>query len=130
MDRAVADPRRAGAAVARALLRLRAQLKLLHWQTRSYAHHKALDWLLERLEPLVDRWVETFQGLHGRVRLGGCLDVWDSRGRGATREVLREERHRLGRLQARHFRADPDLCNVGDEIMSALARAEYLLTLR
>lgn len=40
------------------LLQIRTQVKMFHWQTKSYAEHKALDWLGDQLTDLNDKWVE------------------------------------------------------------------------
>ena len=49
--------------LAHLFLEVRTQMKLYHWQTRSYARHKATDRFIETFEPLVDRFVETAQGI-------------------------------------------------------------------
>ena len=38
------------------------QLKIWHWQTRRHGHHKALDFLVDRLRELIDRLAETTSG--------------------------------------------------------------------
>jgi DNA-binding ferritin-like protein len=40
------------------------QIKLYHWQTLSYARHKATDELYQELSDLIDKFIET---LHGRI---------------------------------------------------------------
>ena len=45
------------------LLQVRNQMKIYHWQTTSYARHKATDSFLQKFEPLVDRLVEAIQGI-------------------------------------------------------------------
>ena len=50
-------------------LTIRTEIKLYHWQTRSYARHKATDRFLETFEPLVDRFVEAAQGIVGNTRV-------------------------------------------------------------
>jgi hypothetical protein len=49
--------------LAHLFLEVRTQIKLYHWQTRSYARHKATDRFIETFEPLVDRFVEAAQGI-------------------------------------------------------------------
>ena len=49
--------------LAHLFLAVRTQIKLYHWQTRSYARHKATDRFIETFEPLVDRFVEAAQGI-------------------------------------------------------------------
>lgn len=40
---------------------------ILHFQTQSYAAHKALGHFYEELQDLVDTYVEAFQGLYGLI---------------------------------------------------------------
>lgn len=37
-------------------------IKIFHWQTKSYAQHVASDQLYTALLPLIDQWVEVYQG--------------------------------------------------------------------
>ncbi len=57
--------------LAHLFLEVRTQIKLYHWQTRSYARHKATDRFIETFEPLVDRFVEAAQGINIAEAHGG-----------------------------------------------------------
>jgi hypothetical protein len=46
--------------------KMREQIKLYHWQTMSYSRHKATDEVLEKLDALIDRYVEVYMGKYGR----------------------------------------------------------------
>ena len=61
--------------LAHLFLNIRSTIKLYHWQTRSYARHKATDKFLETFEPLVDRFVEAAQGVAGAERVGSWCDL-------------------------------------------------------
>ena len=50
-------------------LTLQAQLKIMHWQTKGYARHKALDDTFGELLDLVDTFVEEAMGKYGRFKL-------------------------------------------------------------
>jgi hypothetical protein len=50
------------------LLTLRNQMKLYHWQTHSYAQHSSSDKLIDALDTLIDRFVETAMGHFGRPK--------------------------------------------------------------
>lgn len=41
------------------------QIRIDHWQTKSYAEHKALGKAYEELDALFDTFVETYQGKNG-----------------------------------------------------------------
>jgi len=49
------------------LLSYQNQVKILHWQTTSYAEHKTLDGLYGDLSGHIDEFVEIFMGKYGRV---------------------------------------------------------------
>ena len=50
-------------------LTLQCQIKILHWQTKGYARHKALDETLDELYDVVDQFVEEAMGKYGRFKL-------------------------------------------------------------
>ena len=49
------------------LLTYQNQVKILHWQTTSFAEHKTLDGLYGSLSGNIDEFVETFMGKYGRI---------------------------------------------------------------
>ena len=49
------------------LLTVQAQIRVYHWQTKSYAEHKALGKLYETLDGLTDQFIETMSGSKGGV---------------------------------------------------------------
>jgi len=49
------------------LLTVQNQLRVYHWQTKSYAEHKALGKLYESLDGLTDQFIETLAGTKGGV---------------------------------------------------------------
>ena len=46
----------------RDLLQMQNQLRIFHWQTKSYSQHKALGKAYETLDGLIDTFVETALG--------------------------------------------------------------------
>jgi hypothetical protein len=49
------------------LLNSREQAHILHLQTNSYAAHKALNAYYDGIVPLVDKYIESYQGKYGIV---------------------------------------------------------------
>ena len=49
------------------LLTLHNQLKIHHWQTKSYAEHQALGGAYDTLTEQIDEFIETFMGKYGRI---------------------------------------------------------------
>ena len=48
------------------LLRIQQQLRILHWQTKSYARHKAYGKTYDELGDLIDEFMEVQMGKYGR----------------------------------------------------------------
>jgi len=49
------------------LLTLHNQLKIHHWQTKSYAEHQALGGAYDEFSDLIDEFIEVFMGKYGRI---------------------------------------------------------------
>ena len=111
-------------------LELQAQLRILHWQTKSHAKHVALGDTYDALDDLIDSYVEVCMGLHGRfvledehktltinnlpdVDLVGMIDT--------VRKTLQE---------MEISPVDSDLLNIRDEMLAQINKLSYLLTLR
>jgi len=50
------------------LLKIQNQLRIFHWQTQSYAQHKAFGKAYEELDALIDNFVEIFSGKYGLTK--------------------------------------------------------------
>lgn len=115
------------------LLTLQAQLRVFHWQTKSYAEHKAIGKLYDALEGSIDTFVETFSGRYGvpaakndyKLTLvnykdnAGCVEFIDKTIAYMVKDVpamLKPE--------------DTDLLNIRDEMLGALNQTKYLLRLK
>ena len=57
------------------MLEASAQAKVFHWQTSSFAEHDALGDFYEAFNPLMDKFIESYQGCYGRIMLGCELEV-------------------------------------------------------
>lgn len=106
------------------------QLRILHWQTKSYAKHKAYGETYSDLGDLIDDFMEAFMGKYGRIQLARPtiqvinheeLDIPDFID-GATEFLV----SLTGRLNPER---DTDLLNIRDEMLGKLNRLKYLLTL-
>ena len=56
-------------------LQLQCQLRILHWQTTSYAEHIAFDGFYKSSGKIIDRLIEAIQGKYGRITLGGIDSI-------------------------------------------------------
>lgn len=115
------------------LLKLQNQFRILHWQTESYAEHKAFGKAYDDLEGLIDELVEVYQGKHGRVKYNTPIELnlvnYDEI---SIMDVLEQFQEYLEVT----FTAmvdpvkDTDLLNIRDTILSTINRVKYLLTLK
>jgi DNA-binding ferritin-like protein len=116
------------------LLTLEAQLRVFHWQTKSYSEHKALGKLYDNLNGLIDTFVEVFSGRYGvpvakndyKLTVvnykdnGGCVEYIDKTIAYMTKDVP----------TMLNPAEDTDLLNIRDEMIAELNRAKYLLRLK
>lgn len=110
-----------------------AQLRLLHWQTRSYAEHKALDEIFDTLTGLTDNLVESIMGKYGRPNFGGeCSISLNDYKEGCAPGCINEIRNCYIEECKSYFNSgnDGEIINIIDEILSALDKADYLLSLK
>lgn len=125
------------------LLTMLNQIKVFHWQTRSFSEHKALDTAYESLEESIDEFVETYQGVFGRVMAQSSFVL----------ELVNHQHNQVNNGMEdcpmsnvpsyistyinylKSFDQDPqinqhsDLLNIRDEMLGALNQLQYLLTL-
>jgi len=48
---------------------MKEQIKIYHWQTMTYARHKATDDVLKELDENIDMFVEVYMGKYGRPNM-------------------------------------------------------------
>lgn len=109
------------------------QIRVFHWQTKSFAEHEALGKLYESLDGLVDEFVEVFSGRYGEVPKAS--EVFDAKARNYvsnedTKAYLDEIADYLGG-EVNDFleEEDTELANIRDEMLAAVNRTKYLLGL-
>jgi hypothetical protein len=115
------------------LLTLHNQLKVYHWQTRSYAAHIAFGGAYDVLTLLIDQFIEVYQGKNGLLKaqnnftitlrnLNGDEDV--------TKFIEAFLDYLMGPLvNGLDTARDTDLMNIRDEMSAELNKLKYLLTL-
>jgi hypothetical protein len=114
------------------LLNLRNQIKLYHWQTKVYARHIATDGAVDKLDKLIDQYVEVYMGKYGRPKLTGdnaIIRLHNLTEAGATRLVKVSTTYLLGPFVKGLTTADSDLINIRDEIVAQLHQLLFLFTL-
>lgn len=108
------------------------QIKLYHWQTRTFSRHKATDTALSALMEHIDKYVEVYIGKYGRPKLDSRTNSTQLVNMSETsmvkfirRCVSYIERDLTKRLKE----SDTDLFNLRDEMLAEMNQLLYLFTL-
>lgn len=111
------------------MLTIRNQVKLYHWQTGSFARHKATDDLVGKLDELIDSFVETYMGKYGRPKVSGGIKLHNFSDLAARGFVAVQTKYLAKELPRKIGKDDTDLLNLRDEILGELNKVLYLFTL-
>ena len=110
-------------------------MRVFHWQTQkkpgSFAQHEAFGKAYEELDPLIDDFIEIFQGKNGAImgRDGFTLKLMNLSDN--AEEVIDEYitflRETIGQSLEPDY--DSDLLNIKDEMMAIFNQTKYRLRL-
>jgi hypothetical protein len=120
---------RKGGEIVSVFFNIRDQVKLYHWQTKSFAEHKATDELVATLDTNIDKFVETYMGRYGRPFVRRTLPVKNLTVTGIKNFITRSTDWLSKKLPRMVKNTDSDLLNIRDEILSDLNQVKYLFTL-
>ena len=114
------------------LMQFHVNLKLFHFQTKSYAAHKASDELYNTMADLIDTFLEVWQGKLGR-RLSPVHGNIKVESINSTTSMIQETKLFIIYLKSAmrkkcKLTRNTDLCNILDELTAALAKFVYLLS--
>ena len=108
---------------------IRDQIKLYHWQTKSFAEHKATDDLVTKLDTSIDMFVETYMGRYGRPQVNRTYPLKNLTVSGVRAFIARSDQWLSVKLPRTLKKTDSDLLNIRDEILADLNQIKYLFTL-
>lgn len=113
------------------LVQIQNQFRFMHWQTHSYAKHKAYGNIYEELTDLIDGFVESCMGKHGRPEyLGGLTLEFDDLSQMSLQQFIDDTVDFLLSFdQIFDEVSDSDLLNVRDEMLQLINKGKYLFTL-
>jgi hypothetical protein len=112
------------------LLTIRNQVKLYHWQTGSFARHKATDDLTAALDLNIDAFVESYMGRYGRPKVSGSIKLHNFSESAAKSFVAKETAYLQKVLPRKIGKNDTDLLNLRDTILGDHTKVLYLFTLQ
>ena len=115
------------------MMNFQQQVKILHWQTTSYARHNAYGFIYDSLDDLIDTFTETCMGKYGRIELTDDISELKLKNMKdiSINSYINEFCEFLTDL-TNEFDAekDTDILNIRDEILGAVNKLKYLLTLK
>lgn len=112
------------------LLTLHNQLRIHHWQTKSYAQHKALGKAYEDLDGLIDSFMEVYFGKYGNINAKENFKITlQNYTEKDPKEVVEDGVNFVQNLKNNLKETDTELLNIGDEMLAVLQRTKYLLRL-
>lgn len=108
------------------------QLRILHWQTSSFARHKAYGEIYEELDDLIDKFVEVYQGKYPRIKFENELNIVlrDTEDLDLNQYILQFISVLINDISQQVEEKDSDLFNIRDEILALVHKLKYLLSLK
>ena len=124
--------------IVKKLLSMLITIKLYHWNTLTFSVHKATDDLYAELNTLMDSMVEVLLGKHTSVNEKNKhnilniknIKVNNYKDNGKFKQEVESYKKFLVGLNHVFSKYDSDLLNIRDEILAALNKLSYLLTLK
>jgi hypothetical protein len=107
------------------------QIRINHWQTKSYARHQAFGGFYSTLDGLIDTFVETAMGKYGRFTLDDETKNIELKNLSELdlKSMIKTLRDALVQMSDSLDPIDTDLLNIRDEMLGELNKLSYLLTL-
>lgn len=102
------------------------EIKVYHWNTHSFAQHKATDELYQRLNDHIDKFVEVLLGKRDK-RIGSLGPIKTSASKNFKTHIY-EFREYLIKMDS--CAPGSDLLNIRDEILADINQFLYLLSLK
>jgi hypothetical protein len=113
------------------LLTIQNQIKVYHWQTRSYARHIASDNLFLDITKKIDKFIEVMQGSWNiRINVSHqTIPLFNLNDQEADTILSIFRNWLLDDLPLLLENNNPELLNIRDEILASVNRAMYLFSL-
>jgi hypothetical protein len=110
-------------------VKIQDQLRIFHWQTPSYAEHKAFGKAYDDLGDLIDSFIEVYAGKYGMPQGDITYKIELSSYNESYKGLIDTFIGYLTQFSEEIDSNDSDLLNIRDEMLAVLNRLKYLLTL-
>ena len=111
---------------------MREQIKLYHWQTKSYPRHKSTDAVIDALDTSIDKYVEVYMVKYGRMKMtsGNATIRVSNLSETSVIKFIKKCINYLNYDLVKKLREhDTDLVNIRDEMLAELNQLLYLFSL-
>jgi DNA-binding ferritin-like protein len=110
------------------LLQFRTDIKLYHWKTKSFAHHKISDEFLDSIDYLSDKLVEAISGFYNirPIMSGQTISIRNISEVAEMIEVIRSVGAELKKPSL--IMENSDIANIRDELLGSMDKTLYLLS--
>jgi hypothetical protein len=117
--------------IIQSFLTIQSQLRILHWQTKSYAAHQALGSAYEAMDELVDGFIETYAGADPEVLKIDSCNIKCQNIDSLSPMSFMDSVHSflVGKLSNSIPEEHTDLHNIKDEMIAVVNKTKYLLSL-
>jgi len=117
--------------IIQSFLTIQSQLRILHWQTKSYAAHQALGSAYEAMDELVDGFIETYAGADPEVLNVDSCNIKCQSIDSLNPMSFMDSVHSFlsGKLSSAIPEEHTDLHNIKDEMIAVVNKTKYLLSL-
>jgi hypothetical protein len=118
------------------LLTILNQLKVFHWQTKSFAEHEAFGKTYDALNELIDEFIEVYQGKYGRIFPVGdefkltLVNYNTDNVNSAMSKIVDYLTNQLLNKEDYSPDINSELLNIRDEMLGNVNKLRYLLTLK
>lgn len=112
-----------------AMMEIRDQIKLYHWQTSKYARHIATNDLVASLDTNIDQFVEVYMGKYGRPKITKTIKLHNFSESAARAFVAKQTEFLTTKMPKMLKSTDSDLLNIRDTILADVNKTLYLFTL-
>lgn len=112
------------------LIKIQEQLRIFHWQSETYAEHKAYGKAYEDFGDLVDQFIEVYMGKNGKLKAKVTYNIeLDNYGE-HNLTYINDFITYITNIEKEIAPQDSDLLNIRDEMLAVLNKLKYLLSLK
>lgn len=115
------------------IMNFQQQMRILHWQTTSFARHNAYGGIYDTIDDLLDKFAEVCMGKYGRIELNDEISELKLKNMKdlSINSYLNDFCEFLVDLTGEFDdEKDTDVLNIRDEVLAEVNKLKYLLTLK